>query len=76
MIQIYSTPTCPHCHAAKEYFKEKNIEFEDFNVAKDHAKAEEMMELSGQTGVPVIVIGEYVIVGFDKEAVEKALSEK
>ncbi|RME78435.1 NrdH-redoxin [Candidatus Woesearchaeota archaeon] len=75
-VEIYSTPSCPYCKAAKEYFKSEGIEYVDYDVSKDHKKAEEMLELSGQTGVPVIVIGDYVIVGFDKEAITKALLEE
>lgn len=72
-ISIYSTPTCPYCHQAKDYFKSKNIAFEDFNVADDKDKADEMVKLSGQMGVPVIKIGDKVIIGFDQSQIEKEL---
>ncbi len=74
-IKIYSTPTCPWCVLAKKYFNDKKIAFDDFNVAQDQEKAEEMVELSGQMGVPVIVIGDEVIVGFDKDKIERALKK-
>lgn len=72
-VTIYSTPTCPFCHQAKEYFKEKNIQYTDYNVADDQKKAEEMVEKSGQMGVPVILIGDEVVVGFDKERIDELL---
>lgn len=72
-IKIYSTPTCPWCTRAKEYFKSKNIAFEDIDVARDHEKAREMVELSGQMGVPVISIDDKIMVGFDQEAIEKII---
>lgn len=72
-ITVYSTPTCPYCHQAKEFFKGKNLDFEDVNVAQDQERAREMVEKSGQMGVPVIEIGDKVIVGFDKAAIEKEL---
>jgi len=82
-IKIYSTPTCPWCLLAKRYFSEKKIEFEDINVAEDQAKAEEMVDISGQTGVPVVVIERddsdkepTVIVGFNKTAIEQVLEQK
>ena len=73
-VTVYSTTTCPYCHMAKDYFKEHNVEFEDINVGEDHDKAQEMIQKSGQTGVPVIDIDGKIIVGFDKEAIEDALS--
>lgn len=72
-IKIYSTPTCPYCVQAKEYFKQKNIEFEDIDVSQDQKAAEEMVEKSGQMGVPVILIDDEVIIGFEKNRIEKLL---
>jgi len=72
-IKIYSTPTCPFCIQAKDYLKEKGEKFTDYNVAEDKDKAEEMQKKSGQLGVPVIVIGDEVIIGFDKHKIDKAL---
>ena len=72
-VKVYSTPTCPYCNMAKDFFKEKNIEFWEYNVSKDIEARNEMLEISGQMGVPVIIIDEEVIVGFNKEAIKKAL---
>ena len=72
-VKVYSTPTCPYCHMAMDFLKEHKIEFEDINVAEDHNAAKEMIEKSGQMGVPVIEIGDEIIVGFDKEKIKKAL---
>ncbi|MBR9675537.1 NrdH-redoxin [Candidatus Woesearchaeota archaeon] len=72
-VIIYSTPTCPYCVMAKEFFTQNKIEFVDVDVTQDHEKAHEMMEKSGQMGVPVIDIEGKIIVGFDKEAVKKEL---
>lgn len=65
-IVIYSTPTCPYCQAAKEFLKENNVPFEDIDVSKDAAKAQEMVVKSGQMGVPVIDVEGEIIVGFNK----------
>jgi len=75
-IKIYSTTTCPHCVHAKDYLKEKNIEFEDINVGENKEAAKEMVEKSGQMGVPVLDINGTIIVGFDKEAIDKALEKR
>jgi glutaredoxin 3 len=75
-ITIYSTTTCPWCVLAKNYFKNKNIEFEDFNVGEDQEKAQEMIKISGQMGVPVIKINDEILVGFDQARIEKILVNK
>ena len=72
-VLIYSTTTCPFCHQAKDYLNEKKIAFTDFDVASDSAKAQEMIDKSGQMGVPVLDIEGKIIVGFDKEAIDKEL---
>lgn len=75
-VKVYSTPTCPYCYMAKDFLKQNNIPFEDINVAEDHKAAREMVEKSGQMGVPVIEINGKMIVGFDRETVKKALGIK
>ncbi|MEW5758897.1 MAG: glutaredoxin domain-containing protein [Candidatus Omnitrophota bacterium] len=72
-VAIYSTPTCPYCVRAKQFFKENNIEFSDFDVSVDQLKAQEMIEKSGQMGVPVIDIEGEIVVGFDKERIKTIL---
>ncbi len=73
-VEIYSTPSCHFCHMAKEFFKEKGIEYTNYDVASDIAKRQEMMEISGQLGVPVIVIdNKDLVIGFDQAQVSKLL---
>ena len=73
-IEIYSTPTCHYCHMAKEYFTANNIAFTDYNVGSDTVRRTEMLEKSGQMGVPVIVIDDKeIIVGFDQERLRESL---
>ncbi len=72
-VTIYSTPTCHFCNMAKDYFKENQVEYDAFDVASDPEKRKEMMEKSGQLGVPVILIGEEVVVGFNKPRLAKLL---
>lgn len=73
-VKVYSTPTCPYCLRAKQFLKENNINFEDIDVSRDHPKAEEMFQRTGQMGVPVLDIDGEIIVGFDKEKIRKALT--
>lgn len=73
-VEIYSTPTCHFCHMAKDFFNENGVKFSDYNVATDLAKRQEMMQKSGQMGVPVIVIGgQDVVVGFDQARLSQLL---
>ena len=72
-VKIYSTPACPFCMMAKKFLKENNIDFEDIDVSADQAKAQEIVQKSGQMAVPVIDIDGEIIVGFDKEKIRKAL---
>lgn len=72
-VNIYSTPTCTYCEAAKEYFKQNAVEYTEYDVASDEAKRTEMVEKSGQMGVPVIDIEGTIIVGFDEEKIKETL---
>ena len=72
-VKVYSTAACPFCKLAKDFLKEKNIEFQNFDVGQDKDKLAEMKEKSGQMGVPVFDIEGKIMVGFDKEAVSKEL---
>ncbi len=72
-VTVYSTPTCPFCIQVKEFLNEKNVEFADVDVSTDQEKAQEMIHKSGQMGVPVIEVGEELVVGFDKAKLEELL---
>ena len=77
-IKIYSTPACVYCHLLKDYLKNKNIEFEAIDVSQDQVAGEEMVQKSGQMGVPVSIITaddgkEEVVVGFDKGRINELL---
>jgi len=74
-VKVYSTKTCPWCHKAKDFLKQKNVKFEDIDVGADKKAAQEMIEKSGQMGVPVLDVNGTIIVGFDKEAIEEALAK-
>ncbi len=74
-IKVYSTPTCPWCVKLKEFLDEKKVEYEDIDVSTNHEAAKEMMEKSGQMGVPQIEINGKIIVGFDKDTIEAELKK-
>jgi len=75
-IKVYSTPSCPYCHLTKEFLKENNIEFEDIDVSKDENALMEMINKSGQMGVPVIDIDGEIIIGFNRAEIERIIKEK
>ena len=72
-VVIYSTPTCHFCNMAKEFFNANNIQYTDYNVQADPEKGREMVERSGQMGVPVIFIGDEMVVGFNEPAIRQML---
>ena len=72
-VKVYSTSTCPYCIRLKEFLKEKEIPFENIDVGLDRDAAMEMMDKSGQMGVPVVDIEGKIIIGFDKPAIIREL---
>jgi glutaredoxin-like YruB-family protein len=72
-VTIYSTPTCVYCNMAKSFFSANNVSYKEHNVATDLEKRKEMIDKTGQMGVPVIDIGGEVIVGFDESRIKSAL---
>jgi glutaredoxin-like YruB-family protein len=76
-VKIYTTPSCPWCQREKEWLKEHKIAYKELNVASDMKARNELIEKSGQMGVPITIIGEKeIIVGFDEPALKKALKIK
>ena len=75
-VTIYSTPTCPYCKMAKEFLTEKGIEFTNIDVSTDPKSAQEMIEKSGQMGVPVLDIEGEIIIGYDRERIASLLGIK
>ncbi len=75
-VTIYSTPSCHFCHAAKAFFDEHGVTYTDVNVATDLEKRKEMIDLTGQMGVPVIRVEDDVIVGFDEKKLRELLELK
>lgn len=73
-VTIYSTPSCHFCHMAKDFLTSNDVAFTDYDVAADAEKRQEMIDLTGQMGVPVIQIGDDVVVGFDETKVKELLA--
>ena len=73
-VTIYSTPTCHFCHAAKDFFTANKVKFTDYNVAIDLEKRKEMIQKSGQMGVPVIYVGDQLVVGFDEGRLKELIA--
>ncbi len=72
-VTIYTTPTCHFCHLAKAFFQDNNVNYSEYDVASDVEKRQEMTERSGQMGVPVIFIGDDMIIGFDQQRISSLL---
>ncbi len=76
MVKVYSTPTCVYCVTLKKFLEEKGIQYEEVNVAQDQEALEEMVEKTGQRGVPVVEINGEIIIGFDRERIIQLLGIK
>ena len=74
-VTIYSAPWCAFCHMAKEYLTGKKVKFTDINVEQDPDAARELVSKTGQTGIPVIQIGDATIIGFDRPRIDSALEQ-
>ena len=74
-VVIYSTPTCPICKRAKQYFTEQGIPYQDINVAADREAAREMISKSGQMGVPVIIVDNEPMIGFNQAKLDALLAK-
>lgn len=72
-VMVYSTPTCPWCTVLKDYLRKNRIDFRDVDVSRDQQAAQEMVNRSGQQGVPQCVIDGEVIIGFDQKKINKLL---
>ncbi|MEX2017290.1 MAG: glutaredoxin domain-containing protein [Candidatus Pacearchaeota archaeon] len=75
-VKIYSTSTCPWCHQTKEFLRSHKVPFTNLDVGKNTKAAHEMFKKTRQMAVPVIEIGEEIIIGYDEDALKKALKIK
>ena len=75
-VIIFTTPTCSFCRLAKQYFNEKKVRYTEIDVARDQRAAQDMLRRTGQMGVPVIMINNRPIVGFDKPKINQLLGIK
>ena len=73
VVKVYSTSTCPHCKGVKNFLNEKGLIFEEFNVLEDQNARKEMIDKSGQMGVPVIIVDDEIVIGFNRESLENKL---
>ena len=72
-VEIYSTPFCAYCKMAKEYFRQNNVPYTEYDVSKDVAKQQEMIVKTHQYGVPVIIINGQIVLGFDSAKINHIL---
>ena len=75
MITVYSATWCAFCHAAKQYLDSRDVTYEEKDIDQDPAYAQEAMQKSGQRGIPVIDIDGTIIIGFDRQKIDAALSK-
>lgn len=76
VVKVYSTSTCPHCMKVKSFLRNNGVEYQDCDVMEDQNARDEMRKISGQLGVPVILIGHDVVIGFDEAGLKNSLGIK
>lgn len=74
-VTVYSAPWCAFCHMAKHYLDSLGVKYTDVDVEKDHDAARQLVEKTGQAGIPVLEVGEETIIGFDKQKLDEALKK-
>ena len=74
-IILYTTLTCTFCHMVKQLSKEEHVPFEEVDVSTNKKALGEMVRKSGQVSVPVLDVNGTIIVGFDREALKRAISK-
>ncbi len=74
-VTIYSAPWCAFCHMSKHYLDGLGIKYKDIDVDSDPAAAQELVQKTGQAGIPVLLIGDQTIIGFDKTRIDEALKK-
>lgn len=72
-VVLFTTPTCSWCRRTKQYFREQQVRFKEVDVSRDQRAAKDIVRMTGQMGVPVILIGSKPIVGFDKAQIDRLL---
>ncbi len=75
-VIIFTTPTCSWCRAAKQYLRQKGIRFKEIDVSRDQRAAQDMLRRTGQMGVPVLLIDNRPVVGFDRAKIDRLLGLK
>lgn len=75
-VKVYTTSMCPYCHMVKDFLKENKVKFEEINLENNPKAVKEMIDKSGQTGVPVLDVNGTIIIGFDTEKIKKTLKLK
>ena len=73
-VIVYSTPTCGYCHQVKHFLTERGIKFTEIDISRDREAADDMVQKTGQMGVPVIVIDGQAVVGFNRPRLEQLLA--
>ncbi len=73
-VSVYSTPTCTYCNQIKQYFRDRQVKFVNYDISRDQRKGEEMVHKSRQTSVPVIDFNGTIIVGFDRGRLDRLIS--
>lgn len=73
-VVIYSSDTCPNCFSAKEYLRERDVDFIERNIQKDKEAKKELVDM-GHMGVPILIINGEEVVGFNRAKIDTLLDK-
>jgi len=74
-VRIYTTSTCVFCLPMKQFLKQQGVDYREIDVSQGEA-IEELRQKTGQTGVPVVEVGDQLVIGFDRAKLIKVLEAK
>lgn len=75
-VTLYTAPTCGFCHQLKSYLNQRGVAHTEYDVSRDRNAAMEMVRISGQQGVPVLMVDGQVVVGFDRRRIDQLLAQR
>lgn len=75
-VLVFTSPGCSWCRRVKQYLRDNHISFKEIDISRNVQAARDIMKRTGQAGVPVILVDNRPIVGFNKQMIDQRLGIK